>query len=152
LLFIVEYAAWFIGWNFALLYQLAALTVVVGWSDYVVNLAKVVSNHNVTASIVQAPVIWNEDALRFSVTGQAINLPAIVITIAVTIFLVIETRIAAMVNLVLVVIKIIILLIFIFACCKYVDRKNYIPFFPPNLGKGLSDSKIEQINAFYCLF
>jgi APA family basic amino acid/polyamine antiporter len=128
------------------------LTVVVGWSDYVVNFAQLVSNHNVTASIVQAPLVWNENALRFSVTGQAINIPAIAITIAITIFLVIEIRIAAIVNLVLVVIKIIILLIFVFACCKYVDRKNYIPFFPPNLGKGLSDSKIEQINAFYCLF
>jgi APA family basic amino acid/polyamine antiporter len=135
LLFIVEYAAWFIGWNFALLYQLAALTVVVNWSKFVVNLAELVSNHNVTNRAVQAPFLWNEDALRFSVTGQAINLPAIAITIAITIFLVIDIRIAAIVNLVLVVIKIIILLIFIFACCKYVDRKNYIPFFPPNLGK-----------------
>jgi APA family basic amino acid/polyamine antiporter len=135
LLFIVEYAAWFIGWNFALLYQLAALTVVVGWSDYVVNFAQLVSNHNVTASIVQAPLVWNENALRFYVTGQAINIPAIAITIAITIFLVIEIRIAAIVNLVLVVIKIIILLIFIFACCKYVDRKNYTPFFPSNQGR-----------------
>jgi hypothetical protein len=32
------------------------------------------------------------------------------------------------------VLKIIILLIFIFVCSKYVNRKNYSPFFPPNQG------------------
>ncbi|CAF4096831.1 unnamed protein product, partial [Rotaria sordida] len=68
------------------------------------------------------------------VTGQAINLPAIAITIAITILLIIGIRQTAIVNLVLVVIKIIIILIFIFACCKYVDRNNYYPFFPPNKG------------------
>ncbi|CAF3420054.1 unnamed protein product [Rotaria sp. Silwood1] len=84
--------------------------------------------------IVQAPVAWNEDTQRFFVTGQAINLPAIGITVAITILLLIRIRQMAIVNLVLVVFKIIILLIFIFACCKYVDPGNYHPFFPRNEG------------------
>ncbi|CAF3413645.1 unnamed protein product [Rotaria sp. Silwood1] len=84
--------------------------------------------------IVQAPVAWNEDAERFYVTGQAINLPAIGITIAITMLLLIRIRQTAIVNLVLVVFKIIIILIFIFACCNYVNRNNYNPFFPPNEG------------------
>jgi amino acid transporter len=126
--------AWFIGWNYALLFQLGALTVVVSWSKYVVHFIETVSHYNATSWIVQAPVFWDEDAKHFIVTGQAINLPAIAITIAMTVLLIIGIRPTAIVNLVLVVIKIIILLIFIFACCKYVNRDNYKPFFPPNQG------------------
>ncbi|CAF4452051.1 unnamed protein product [Rotaria sp. Silwood2] len=84
--------------------------------------------------IVQAPVGWDEDAEHFYLTGQAINIPAIGITIAITILLLIRTRQMAIFNLVLVVFKIIVLLIFIFACCNYVNRNNYNPFFPPNKG------------------
>ncbi|CAF2974033.1 unnamed protein product [Rotaria sp. Silwood2] len=84
--------------------------------------------------IVRAPLYWNEHAERFYVTGQAINLPAIAITIVITILLMIRIRQTAIINLVLVAFKIIILLIFIFACCNYVNPNNYHPFFPPNKG------------------
>jgi APA family basic amino acid/polyamine antiporter len=137
LLLFVEYLAWFIGWNYALLYQLSALTVVDAWSEYVVDLINLLSDYNVTKSVVEAPIAWNETALNFYITGQAINLPAIAITMAITFLLISGIRPTAMVNLVLVIIKIIILLIFIFACCKYVNRDNYKPFFPPNGGKQL---------------
>jgi len=126
--------AWFIGWNYALLYQLATLTVIVSWSDYVVHFIDSASGHNVSILLAKAPVAWVEDTASFVSTGQVINLPAIAITIAITILLVIGIRPTAIVNLVLVVLKIIILLIFIFLCCKYVNRKNYSPFFPPNQG------------------
>ena len=126
--------AWFIGWNYALQYELGALTVVVSWSQYVVNFIETISDYNVTRSVVQAPVIWNATGESFFLTGQVINIPAIAITIGITVLLVSGIRPTAIVNFVLVVIKIIALLIFIFACCKYVDRKNYEPFFPPNEG------------------
>ncbi|CAF3420037.1 unnamed protein product [Rotaria sp. Silwood1] len=129
-----EYLAWFIGWNTGLLYLFGILTVTVAWGKYVVLFVDIVSDYNVTSMIVQAPVAWNEDAERFYVTGQAINLPAIGITIAITMLLLIRIRQTAIVNLVLVVFKIIIILIFIFACCNYVNRNNYNPFFPPNEG------------------
>ncbi|CAF0883601.1 unnamed protein product [Rotaria sp. Silwood1] len=129
-----EYLAWFIGWNSALLYLFGVLTVVVAWSKHVVLFVDIVSDYNATRMIVHAPVAWNEDTQRFFVTGQAINLPAIGITVAITILLLIRIRQMAIVNLVLVVFKIIILLIFIFACCKYVDPDNYHPFFPRNEG------------------
>ena len=129
MLLFVEYLAWFIGWNYALLYQLSALTVVVSWSKYVVHFISVVSNYHIVKSIVGAHWAWNETALAFYNAGQVINIPAIAITIALTLLLLSGMRPTMMVNLVLVVIKIIILLIFIFACCKYVDYKNYQPFF-----------------------
>jgi APA family basic amino acid/polyamine antiporter len=114
---------------------LGALAVVVNWSKYVVQFISVLSQSNVTSSVVEAPVAWNETALSFYSTGQVINLPAITITIAITLLLIWGIRPTAMVNLVLVLITIITILIFIFACCKHVDRKKYEPFFPPNEGK-----------------
>ncbi|CAF2603742.1 unnamed protein product [Rotaria sp. Silwood2] len=129
-----EYLAWFIGWNSALLYLFAVLTVSVSWSKHVTLLVDLVSDYNVTSMILQAPVVWDQDAECFLGTGQVINLPAIAITIAITILLIIRIRQMAIVNLVLVVFKITILLIFIFACCQYVNRNNYIPFFPANKG------------------
>ena len=127
--------AWFIGWNYALLYQLAALTVVVGWSKYAVHLVGLIANYTSISTVVEAPVAWNETGLNFYATGQVINLPAIAITIAITMLLVSGIRSTAIVNLVLVAFKIIILLIFIFACAKYVNRENYKSFFPENQGK-----------------
>ncbi|CAF5114205.1 unnamed protein product, partial [Rotaria sp. Silwood1] len=129
-----EYLAWFIGWNTGLLYLFGVLTVTVAWSQHVTMFVDIVSDYNATRMIVQAPVAWNVSAKHFYVTGQAINLPAIGIIIAITILLLIRIRQTAIVNLVLVVFKIIIILIFIFACCKHVDRNNYNPFFPPNKG------------------
>ncbi|CAF3890575.1 unnamed protein product, partial [Rotaria sp. Silwood1] len=128
------YLAWFIGWNSVLLYLFAVLTVVVAWSKHVVLFIDIVSDYNVTSMIVQAPVAWDEDAEHLFVTGQVINIPAIAIIIAITILLIIGIPATTIVNLVLVVFKIIILLIFIFACCNYVNVNNYNPFFPPNEG------------------
>ncbi len=127
------------GWNYALNYQLSALTVVVSWSNYVVQFINIISNYNASAMVTTAPLIWDETSSSFSVTGQAINLPAIAITVALTLLLISGIRPTAVVNLVLVIFKIIVLLIFIFACCKYVDRNNYTPFIPTNLGTRFSD-------------
>ena len=130
----LEYMAWFIGWNYALFYQLGALTVVVTWSKYFVHFIDVVSSYNATRSVIEAPIAWNETGTNFYITGQVLNLPAIAITIAITLLLISGIRSTGIVNLVLVVFKIIVLLIFIFACAKYVKRENYNPFFPQNEG------------------
>ncbi|CAF4173629.1 unnamed protein product, partial [Rotaria sordida] len=105
---------------------------VVYWMEFCATLS--IRRFHSDSTIVQAPVAWDEDDGHFFVTGQVINLPAIAITIAITILLIIRVHQMARVNLVLVVFKIITLLIFIFACCNYVNRNNYNPFFPPNQG------------------
>ncbi|CAF1552617.1 unnamed protein product, partial [Rotaria sordida] len=87
-----EYLAWFIGWNSGLLYLFGTSIVTVAWSQHVVLLIDILSDYNVTSMIVQAPIAWNEDAERFFVTGQAINVPAIAITIAITSLLIIGIR------------------------------------------------------------
>ncbi len=123
-----------IGWLSVSLYQIAASVVTVRWSHYVLNFIGLITNYNTTTSLVESPIAWSHDSNKFYTTGHIINLPAIAITIAVTFVLLIGIRETAIVNLTFVIIKVIILLIFIFACCIHVDRKNYDPFFPPNQG------------------
>lgn len=127
--------AWFIGWNYALAYQFAASTVVVTWSKYVLHLSQLISDDNITRSIVDAPIGWNETGTNFYTTGHVINLPAVAIAIAITILLISGIRPTGIVILILVLFKIIVLLIFIFTCSRYTKTKNYQPFFPPNEGK-----------------
>jgi APA family basic amino acid/polyamine antiporter len=98
------------------------------------NLINLTTDYNVTSSLVQSPIAWSEDSNEFYVTGQIINLPAIAITLAVTFVLIIGIRETAIVNLMFVIIKVIILLIFIIAGSFHIDINNYNPFFPPNQG------------------
>ena len=99
-----------------------------------VNLVETISKHNVTKSIVNAPVAWSENGGSFYTTGEVINLPAVVVVIALTLLLLLGIGESAKVNIVIVVIKIVVILLFIFACCGYVRRSNYSPFIPPNEG------------------
>jgi basic amino acid/polyamine antiporter, APA family len=131
----VEYVAWIIGWDLILEYLLAAATVAVGWSGYVIHLVETVFKHNATRWIIEAPISWNDTSGAFYTTGEVINLPAVAIVIALTIVLLFGIGESAKVNIVIVIIKISVVLLFIFACCGYVHRSNYTPFFPPNEGK-----------------
>jgi APA family basic amino acid/polyamine antiporter len=134
ILFVIEYPAFFIGWLSTLLYQLGTSVAVIHWSRFVVHFINQISDYNITSSIVGAPVAWSEESNTFYRTGQVINIPAIAITIAITVVLLIGIRETAIFNLILVVFKVGVLLLFIFACCGYVDCKNYEPFFPSNQG------------------
>ncbi|CAF1080744.1 unnamed protein product [Adineta steineri] len=129
-----EYCAWIVACNLILIYQLAASTIVVSWSTRVVHFVGLVSNLNISNVFIQAPLVAHKDTIDITVTGDVLNLPAIGITIAITILLFIGIRQTAIINLFFDIIKILALLIFIFACCKYVNTSNYYPFIPPNKG------------------
>ena len=130
----LEYPAFLVGWSYILTYQLSASAQVAGWSDSIVTLIELIPNYNATRWIVQAPFAWSGMGNNFYVTGGVINLPAIFITVAIIALLLLGIRETAYVNFVLVVFKIIVLLIFIFAGCVYVKRANYVPFVPSNQG------------------
>ncbi|CAF4300696.1 unnamed protein product, partial [Adineta steineri] len=129
-----EYCAWIVACNLTLIYQLAASSIVVNWSSHIVHFIGIVSNLNVSSVFLQAPLIADENSINITVTGDVLNLPAIGITIAIAILLFIGIRQTAIINLLFDIIKILALLIFIFACCKYVNTSNYYPFIPPNKG------------------
>lgn len=131
---LIEYFAWIIGWNYTLNYQLAVSVVVVNWSKSLVHLIVLTCNYEPVKTIVEAPVAWNETGAHFYITGHVLNLPAIILTIALTALLLLGIRATAVVNLTLVIFKIITILIFIFACAKYINPDNYTPFIPTNEG------------------
>jgi APA family basic amino acid/polyamine antiporter len=127
-----EFIAWVIGWDLILEYALGAATVAVGWSG---NFVTLLHQLGVTfpASISAAPGTIVKVAGGDPVTA-VFNVPAVLITIAVTLLLIIGVSESATVNAVIVVIKVAVVLIVIGAGALYIDPANWHPFIPPNTG------------------
>jgi APA family basic amino acid/polyamine antiporter len=127
-----EVVAWMIGWDLILEYALGAATVAVGWSGNVVSLLADVGVH-LPAAIAAAP--GTAVALAGGTTATAVfNLPAVLVTIAVTALLVRGVHESATVNAVIVVVKVGIVLVVIAAGAMFMDTSLWHPFIPPNTG------------------
>ncbi|KAJ1945074.1 hypothetical protein FBU59_002420 [Linderina macrospora] len=130
-----EFLAWIVGWDLILEYLVGAATVAVGWSAYVRKLFKDAFSVTAKPSITGSPLFWDNKTLSFHVVeGQYIDIPAICIVLFVTTVLVIGIKQSSWVNKVVVVIKLVVVLLFIFGGIKYIDRDNYKPFLPPREG------------------
>src|SRR5690606_40119868 len=66
--------------------------------------------------------------------GGWFNLPAVFIVVMMSLVLVKGTSESALVNTIIVILKVAIVLVFIFVGLKYVDTQNHIPFIPQNTG------------------
>ena len=96
-----ELVAWIIGWDLILEYALGAATVAVGWSGYVVSLPAR-RRHHLPAALSAAP--GTAVVLADGSTATALfNLPAMLISAAATLLLVIGIQESARVNAVIVV-------------------------------------------------
>ena len=127
-----EGLAWFIGWNLLLEYAISASTVAVSWSAYVVSLFNDAHIH-LPAALVNAPVgVDAHDHLQL--TGALINVPAILIVLAMTWVLYVGVRESAHANTVMVTLKVAIIVVVVIAGLKYVDPGNFRPYIPPNAG------------------
>jgi APA family basic amino acid/polyamine antiporter len=130
-----EVFAWVMGWLLVLEYGVAAATVAVGWSGYVVSLLKdlgVVVAPEYAASLIQSSAD-EAGQLAFRATSD-INLVAVVGMVLVTILLVVGVSESATVNNVIVFIKVGVLLAFIAMGTLYVNPDNWSPFIPENEG------------------
>ena len=127
-----EALAWFIGWNLLLEYAISASTVAVSWSAYVVSLLNDAHIH-LPDALVNAPLgVDAHDHLMW--TGALINVPAILIVLAMTVVLYVGVRESAGANTVMVALKVAIIVIVVIAGLKYVDTGNFRPYIPPNGG------------------
>jgi basic amino acid/polyamine antiporter, APA family len=135
-----ELVAWIIGWDLILEYALSAVTVAVGWSAYVVSFAKdfglVVPEH-----FASAPLSYDADLHTWSSTGAILNVPAVVVIVAMTWLLVIGIRESARFNNVIVAIKLVVILLFIVFAAHAFSTANWVTsanpqgrFIPPNAG------------------
>ncbi|KAI7820298.1 amino acid permease-domain-containing protein [Gamsiella multidivaricata] len=128
-----ELLAWIIGWDLILEYLVGAATVSVGFSHYLEAFFKDAFGWEPQTKLMRAPFAYQQDA--FSLTGDWFSLPSFLIVILLTILLCRGVKSSARVNNILVVVKLIVIVVFIFGACKWVDPANFSPFVPPNTGK-----------------
>ena len=128
-----EGVAWFVGWNLALEYMMSAATVAVGWSGYVVNLLEEFGLH-LPDALTNAPV-GKGPGHGLVATGAVVNLPAVLIVLALGWIVYRGIRESATMNNVMVVIKVAIIVIFIVAGISFVDTSNWRPYLPANTGE-----------------
>ena len=100
-----EFIAWIIGWDLILEYALGAATVAVGWSGNLVTLLRPARIGRSRPRCSAAPGTVSSSRTAASVTA-VFNLPAVLITIAVTMLLIVGVSESATVNAVIVVIKV----------------------------------------------
>jgi basic amino acid/polyamine antiporter, APA family len=127
-----ELFAWIIGWDLILEYALAASTVSVGWTGYFTSL---LTHFGITLppSLSTPTYILNE-AGHMEHTGS-VNIFAMMILLLLSLILAIGIRESATMNTVIVILKVAIVLVFIFAGVWYVRPSNWTPFIPPNTGE-----------------
>jgi len=137
-----EFIAWIIGWDLILEYALGAVTVAIGWSGYVVSFLKNVGIV-VPDEFANAPFSYDAGEHVWRATGAIINIPAMLVIVAVSILLVVGIRESARVNNVIVAIKLVIILVFIAAAVPFVTTTHWVAasnpdgaFIPPNAGPG----------------
>ena len=132
-----EGIAWIVGWSLILEYTLVCSAVSVGWSGYASGLIR------------QAG--WDvPDAI---LAGGLVDLPAIVIALAVTGLLLVGTRESATVNFVLVIVKLVALAAFVALTLPAFDAGNFEPFAPFGFGANEVDgAKVGVMGAAAIIF
>jgi APA family basic amino acid/polyamine antiporter len=118
-----EFVAWIIGWALVLEYALGAATVSIGWSEYLNNLLG-----------WRIPFEWCHSPLEVSpVTGAhgIFNAPALVILLLLTLLLIKGTQESAMVNMVMVILKLSIVVVFIAVGWQFINPANLHPYTIP---------------------
>jgi len=127
-----EFAAWFIGWDLMIEYMFAASTVSVGWSRYMVKFLDHYGINFLPPQLTAAPLATVGDTLQLVQTGAIINLPAVFIAALAGAICYVGIRQSAMVNTLIVALKVSVIIAVIGFGIFYVDGANWQPFIPPN--------------------
>lgn len=126
-----EIVAWVMGLLLVLEYGLAAATVAVGWSSYVVSLLHDMGLH-IPVELTAAPGVPIREGAEVVAHGM-INLPAAIAIFCVTCLLVIGIQESANVNNIIVVIKLSVVIAFIAVGVFFVDTANWFPLVPEEI-------------------
>ena len=127
-----ESVAWIIGWNLSLEYLMSASAVAVGWSEYVIN---ILGDWGITFPqvLTNAPLGKGPDG-HLALTGAIVNLPAVLIILAMGWILYVGVSESSRANAIMVVVKVAVIVVFILAGLAFVDTSNWHPYIPPNNG------------------
>lgn len=127
-----ELFAWIIGWDLVLEYSVGCATVAISWSQY---LTKFLSSMGIylPAQLTLSPFESAKLADGSTVNG-IINIPAALVVVLMTAILIRGTKGSAIVNGIIVFLKVGVVLVFIVLGWKYIDPSNYHPYIPENTG------------------
>ncbi|HUN27230.1 MAG TPA: amino acid permease [Steroidobacteraceae bacterium] len=129
-----EFTAWFVGWNLVLEYLFACATVAVSWSRYFVALLGFFHLDLLPTALATSPLTVGGNGVTIEPTGALGNLPAVFISLVVTVICYVGIRQTAIVNSTVVAIKVAIVLLVILFGAFFVNPAHWHPFIPPNQG------------------
>jgi basic amino acid/polyamine antiporter, APA family len=114
-----ELVAWIIGWDLILEYGVSVAAIAVGWGGNFNVFLQTTFGVALPAALANAPE-----------KGGVVNLPAVVIVLAITLLLVRGVAESARVNMVMVGIKLLVLVFFIVVAFSAFSTRNFTPFAP----------------------
>jgi APA family basic amino acid/polyamine antiporter len=123
-----EVIAWTIGWDLMLEYMVAASAVASGWSTTFIGLIQSAGLH-LPKVLLTAPITTNA-AGKIVMSGGIVDLPAVLITLLITLILYIGVHESAKINNIIVGIKIAVILLFLFLGVQHVNLANLSPMMP----------------------
>ena len=127
-----ELFAWIIGWDLVLEYSVGAATVAISWSQYLIKFLSKYGLH-IPAQLVMSPFEKATLADGSTISGF-VNVPAMLIVLAITAIVTRGTKGSAWFNALVVALKVAVVLVFIALGWKYIDPANYQPYIPANTG------------------
>ena len=138
-----ELVAWIIGWDLILEYAVGATTVAIGWSGYVVSLARDFGL-DLPTRFVSSPFTYDAAGHAWSSTGAILNLPAMAVIVVISALLVAGIRETARFNNFIVAVKLVVIALFILCAVPAFSTANWVTpsnpqgaFIPPNAGVGI---------------
>ncbi|MFO0735523.1 MAG: amino acid permease [Labilithrix sp.] len=121
-----ELIAWIIGWDLVLEYAVGAATVAIAWSEYLNKLLELFG-FRIPFAFCHSP--FETDPVTH--THGMINAPALFIVIALTLLLVRGIQESAVVNTMIVILKITIVIMIICLGWGFIQPENHTPYIPP---------------------
>ena len=127
-----ELFAWIIGWDLVLEYSVGCATVAISWSQYLTRFLASIHIY-LPPQLTLSPFETGKLADGTSVHG-IINIPAALVVVLMTAILIRGTKGSAIVNGIIVFLKVGVVLVFIALGWQYIDPANYHPYIPENTG------------------
>jgi APA family basic amino acid/polyamine antiporter len=120
-----EFVAWVIGWDLVLEYAVGAATVAIAWSEYL--------NRVLEWFGLRIPYQWSHSPFEMMPGNDVrgiMNIPAVIILFLLSMLLIRGTRESALVNSLIVVVKVSIVLMVIAVGWGYINPANHVPLIP----------------------
>jgi basic amino acid/polyamine antiporter, APA family len=120
-----EFVAWIIGWDLVLEYAVGAATVAIAWSEYL--------NRVLEWFGLRIPYEWSHspfEVMAETGTRGMMNIPAVIILGILTAVLIRGTRESALLNGIIVIVKVSIVLLVIGIGWGYINPANHTPMIP----------------------